>query len=63
MRSTDHDRPCNISSGMKLNRNDLEKLCDALKAKALHEQMERRRWQQRAIQAEKLLAIYEGGDQ
>lgn len=47
---------------MKLTRADLERLCDALKAKALHEQLERHRWQQRAIQAEKLLAIYEGGD-
>jgi len=47
---------------MKLSRADLEALCDALKAKALHEQLERRRWQQRAIQAETLLAIYEPGD-
>lgn len=47
---------------MKLTRTDLETLCDALKAKALHEQIERRRWQQRALQAESLLAIYEPGD-
>lgn len=44
---------------MKLTRTDLETLCDALKAKALHEQLERRRWQQRAEMAEALLAIYE----
>lgn len=44
---------------MKLTRADLETLCDALKAKALHEQMERRRWQQRAQEAETRLAIYE----
>lgn len=48
---------------MKLTRDDLEKLCDALKAKALHEQQLRRQWQQRATDAEKLLAIYEGGSQ
>ncbi|MFJ5693321.1 hypothetical protein ACIP9X_05645 [Arthrobacter sp. NPDC093125] len=46
-----------------MNKEDLEKLCDALKAKALHEQALRRRWQQRAQDLEKLLAIYEGGDQ
>jgi Spy/CpxP family protein refolding chaperone len=45
---------------VKLSKADLEALCDALKAKALHEQMERRRWQQRAIAAESRLAIYEG---
>lgn len=44
---------------MKLTRADLEKLCDALTQKALHEQMERRRWQQRALEAETRLAIYE----
>ncbi|MEJ1193045.1 hypothetical protein [Pseudarthrobacter sp. CCNWLW207] len=44
---------------MKLTKADLETLCDALKAKALHEQMERRRWQQRAQEAEQRLAIYE----
>lgn len=44
---------------MKLTRADLEKLADALTAKALHEQMERRRWQHRAIEAETRLAIYE----
>jgi len=44
---------------MKLTKADLETLCDALKAKALHEQMERRRWQQRAVEAETRLAIYE----
>jgi hypothetical protein len=48
---------------MKLTRDELERLCDALKAKALHEQLERRRWQQRAQDLEQLLAIYEGGDQ
>ncbi len=46
---------------MKLSKADLEKLCDALNQKALHEQMERRRWQHRAIEAEARLAIYEGG--
>jgi len=45
---------------VKLTRADLEKLCDALTAKALQEQMERRRWQQRAQEAESRLAIYEG---
>jgi len=44
---------------MKLTKADLETLCDALKAKALHEQMERRRWQHRAQEAEQRLAIYE----
>lgn len=44
---------------MKLTKADLETLCDALREKALHEQLERRRWQQRAEQAEALLAIYE----
>jgi hypothetical protein len=48
---------------MKLTRDDLERLCDALKAKALHEQLERRRWQQKAQHLEELLAIYEGGHQ
>lgn len=43
-----------------MNKADLEKLCDGLKALALHEQMERRRWQQRAQEAEQRLAIYEG---
>lgn len=43
-----------------MNKADLEKLCDALKAKALHEQALRRRWQQRAQEAEQRLAIYEG---
>lgn len=47
---------------MKLTKADLEKLCDALKAKALHEQLLRRRWQHRAIEAESRLAIYEPGD-
>jgi hypothetical protein len=47
---------------MKLTRDDLERLCDALKAKALHEQLERRRWQQRAHELAELLAIYEGGE-
>lgn len=45
---------------MKLTRADLEKLCDALTQKALHEQLERRKWQQRALEAETRLAIYEG---
>lgn len=45
-----------------MNKADLEKLIDALKTKALHEQMERRRWQQRAQEAESRLAIYEPGD-
>lgn len=48
---------------MKLSRTDLETLCDALREKALHEQLLRRRWQQRAELAEKLLAIYEPGDE
>lgn len=43
-----------------MNKADLEQLVDALKAKALHEQMERRRWQQRAQEAESRLAVYEG---
>lgn len=45
---------------MRLTRDDLEKLVDALKAKALHEQALRRRWQQRAQEAESRLEIYEG---
>jgi hypothetical protein len=48
---------------VKLSKADLEKLCDALKAKALHEQRLRRQWQDRATELEKLLAIYEGGAQ
>jgi hypothetical protein len=48
---------------VKLNNADLERLCDALTAKALHEQLERRRWQQRAQDLEQLLSVYEGGDQ
>lgn len=44
---------------MKLTRDDLEKLCNALTAKALHEQLLRRKWQQRAQEAESRLAIYE----
>lgn len=46
-----------------MNKADLEKLVDALKAKALHEQALRRRYQQRVQDLEKLLAVYEGGDQ
>ena len=45
---------------MKLTRTDLEKLCDALTQKALHEQLQRRKWQHRALEAESRLAIYEG---
>lgn len=44
---------------MRLTRADLEKLCDALTQKALHEQLERRKWQRRAQEAESRLAIYE----
>lgn len=46
-----------------MNKADLEKLVDALHQKALHEQMLRRRYQQRVQDLEKLLAVYEGGDQ
>lgn len=46
-----------------MNKADLEKLVDALKQKALHEQLLRRRYQQRVQDLEKLLAVYEGGDQ
>lgn len=48
---------------MRLTRDDLEKLVDALRTKALHEQVLRRRYQQRVQDLEKLLAVYEGGDQ
>lgn len=47
---------------MKLNRDDLEKLVDALTKKALHEQLLRRRYQQEAIELASRLAIYEPGD-
>lgn len=43
-----------------MNKADLEKLVDALKQKALHEQKLRRRYQQRVQDLEKLLAVYEG---
>lgn len=46
-----------------MNKADLEKLVDALRAKALHEQMLRRRYQQRVQDLEAILAVYEGGDQ
>ena len=45
-----------------MNKASLEKLVEALHRKALHEQMERRRWQQRAQEAESRLAVYEPGD-
>lgn len=45
-----------------MNKADLEKLVDALKQKALHEQLLRRRYQQQAIELASRLAIYEPGD-
>lgn len=45
-----------------MNKADLEKLVDALKQKALHEQLLRRRYQQQVIELTSRLAIYEPGD-
>lgn len=47
---------------MKLNRADLENLCEIYKAKALEEHALFRKWQTRALEAEERLAIYEPGD-
>ncbi|WP_157835670.1 hypothetical protein [Arthrobacter sp. TB 26] len=44
---------------MKLTRQDLMDLCEIYKAKALEEHAQFRKWRDRALAAEKLLAIYE----
>jgi hypothetical protein len=44
---------------MKLNRDDLIKLCDLYKAKALEEHELFRKWQARAVAAEARLALYD----
>lgn len=44
---------------MKLTKADLENLCEIYKAKALEEHALFRKWQQRALEAEERLAIYE----
>lgn len=47
---------------MKLNRDDLEKLCEMFKAKALEEHALFRKWQARALEAEARLAALDAGE-
>jgi hypothetical protein len=47
---------------MELSRADMQRLCDALKAKALAEHDLMRAWQTRALVAEARLALYEPAD-
>lgn len=44
---------------LKLNRDDLIKLCELYKAKALEEHELFRKWQARAVIAEARLALYD----
>lgn len=47
---------------VSLSRQDLIKLCEIYKAKALEEHDLFRHWQARALEAEQRLAIYEPND-
>lgn len=48
---------------MKLTHQDLIDLCEIYKAKALEEHTQYRKWRDRALAAESLLAIYEPNDE